>query len=258
MDFKKFILTESIDYKGMSDDDFFKWILSLKVTKRTPQGVNKVDHGILSTIVQLAQKVDHVRGNKFADISIEMFAINGKLKNIRMSKEEIDSFYSGGKGKDTTIKETHATYIKLDSVSYDKFLINIKNIEKFLGTLKGFHKKALGNLKIRFVDASEQKSIAKYLSSFDIIQINSKKVGNTEDGYGSMVYVLLHELGHRYLKHHPQGWDYDNKKWITTVYSKTDSMTGEEKFAELFAMSHWEDKYKQFKDLINEFENILE
>jgi hypothetical protein len=55
-----------------------------------------------------------------------------------------------------------------------------------------------------------------------------------------------------------QTWDYDSPRWITTKYSKVDSFTGEEKFAELFAISHWPNKYKEYKKQIKEFKKVIQ
>lgn len=84
-------------------------------------------------------------------------------------------------------------------------------------------------------------------------------MGKEPESYGSLVYVILHELAHRYLqKVNKQSWNIDSSEWSTTKYSKTDSMTGEEKFAELFAMSHWKSKYSEHEIKINNFLKVLE
>jgi hypothetical protein len=101
------------------------------------------------------------------------------------------------------------------------------------------------------------KSKAKYKTDKDELWINARKMGDTKDDYGSLVYVVLHELGHRYLRYNPQKWNYDSQEWVTTRYSMTDSMSGEEKFAELFALSHWKNKYKEYADKINKFEGMI-
>ena len=174
------------------------------------------------------------------------------LKMSRLSKKNIEKYY-GSFTKSNVIKKKIGTYIKSDTSSYSKFLDNVNTIEKFLTTLSGIHKDAIKNIKVKFVSPKYIKSKARYSTKDDIILINVSKLGNTRDEYGSLLYVVLHELGHRYLRYNRQNWNYDSSEYATTKYSMADSMTGEEKFAELFAMSHWPNKYKEYSDKINKF-----
>ena len=49
-----------------------------------------------------------------------------------------------------------------------------------------------------------QKTAAKYIEKEDSLQVNINKIGKTKEEYGSLRYVILHELGHRFLKMYPQ------------------------------------------------------
>jgi hypothetical protein len=255
--FNEFVLQES-NYitEGLKlEIDEIKNLFSEIIIKNKPKNVSTPDHQLLKEIQNLLLTLSD---NNF-DKKILIFQITGKLNYVTMTKEEILATY--GKKSDSNskvVKKQYATYYKLDSVAYPTFIKNVDNMEDFLSTLSGFHKKAIHNLSIRFVDSSQQKSIGKYVTDHDAIQINSKRVGNTVESYGSLRYVVLHELGHRYLRLFNQKWDHDANSWITTKYSETDSFSGEEKFAELFALSHWPDKYPQYKEKIVKFNNTIQ
>ncbi len=255
------VLNESGDVSDNFDvTNFIEWFSTLSIPRIAPKTVKPFIHQIMKELVNLVNEYKIEKDKRFGDISIIEFTIKGKLNNLRMTKEEIEQLYSVESGEQTygkVLVKKHATFVKMDSVSYKTFVANCENIDDFLGTLQGFHRAPLQNLTIRFVDGSAQKSIAKYVSGQDILQINSKKAGNTKEEYGSLRYIVLHELGHRYLNFHKQHWDHDAVEWTTTKYSETDTLTGEEKFAELFALSHWPNKYPQFKDTIQKFTKMI-
>lgn len=171
--------------------------------------------------------------------------------------DKLLSAMSNNQNKPLTVKTKYATYHKSDSSAYTKFEKAVADIDAFLKTLKGYHKKPLKDLVIRFVKSSSMKSIGKYKTDTDELWINLGKVGKTSEEYGSARYVVLHELGHRYLRYNRQSWNHDENKWITTRYSEVDSFNGEEKFAELFAMTHWKSKYKEYADLMTAFEKLI-
>ena len=246
-----FILNEDI-YSEVGENNIIEWLLSLTIKKRKPKDVSKADHELLFQCFDLASKLD----KKFNQM--DLFILKSKIDMVRMDKSEIEKVYLNKK-MSNVIKKNGNTFIKKDSGNYDIFEKNIKNINDFLKTLKlPFYKKVMKNLTIQFVDSKEQKSMAKYLQTYDIISINVKKGSTKDDSYGGLFYIILHELGHRFLKMYPQKWDYDNVKYITTKYSSIDSLPGEEKFAELFALSNWKDKYKMYKTQIEEFEKMVE
>jgi hypothetical protein len=63
----------------------------------------------------------------------------------------------------------------------------------------------------------------------------------------------MHEFGHRYLRIRPQSEDFSGPEWNTTPYSKSITLTDEENFAELFALSFWKDKHIQYREIIADF-----
>lgn len=257
-----FDLKESWKEKDL--DEVATWISKLSIPNKTPIGINKLDFTLMKEIKKLTQEFLSAKQNAIAPV-IPMikqefgFKILGKLDMVRMTKDEIEQAFLGNDdSKETIIKKKYATYYKQGSFAYSTFLKSIEDLELFLSELKSPHNKVLEDLEIHFVDSKDLKSIANYSSQYDFLRINPKKVGNTTEDYGSLPYVVLHELGHRYLNRYIQNWDYDNRKWITTKYSETDSFSGEEKFAELFALSHWPRKYPEYKNQIKMFLDTIE
>ena len=147
-------------------------------------------------------------------------------------------------------------------MNFKKFKEHSEFVDKLFNSLEGFHKKALkGDLTVEFVKKEESKSIGKYKTNKNIIQIRPDKIKESGFNYASLPYIIVHELGHRYLEKNKVNFDYDSSSWITTPYSKTDSWSGEEKFAELFALSHFNYKgnpFDNYKDKIEKFRNLLE
>jgi len=229
------------------------WLNTLDFKGKTPRGYKAEKDALVS----ISDKLDVFKQYP----SLEPDDNTYNIYNLYVSKLDINrvnaKFGAANNTEPSSITKKYATYIKNDARSYKRFLSEIDNIESFLATLSGYHKKALGGLVIKFVSPKAQKSIAKYVTSDDIIQINLKKVGNTSEEYGSLRYIVLHELGHRYLKKYRQRWNYDSFTWITTKYSTVDSFSGEEKFAELFAISHWSNKYSEYSDKIKLFKKEI-
>ena len=248
--FKDFI-NENNDFKDV--DNFIIWIEKLNVPKRKPRNIKKVEHDVILGLIDMIEKYKSIMFKDEQEFNKKLIAM--RMKNIRISKEELEKVYNGGDSN--LIKKDIGTYIKYDTSAYDKFLVNIEKVEKFLKTLKGYHKKSLKNVKVKFVTSNEIKSSASYKTNEDTLYINNSKMGNTKDGYGSLVYVILHELGHRYLKQNNQNFNIDSPEWTTTKYSMTDSWSGEERFAELFALSHWKNKYKEYSNQINKFIEVI-
>ena len=251
----KYLNEQEEIWEGMNVDELIEFFNKLNISKK-PKDISKTDHTLLKDIKATLSSVEEMRKNNSPDLDVKILELEGKLQNLRISKDEIENNY--GKGKKNVVKTNYAKYIKQDTTSYETFQENIKNIDDFISELDNYHRKVTKNLVIRFVDSKVQSGIAKYIDSEDVLQINAKKVGGTKEEYGSLRYVVLHELGHRFLRMFPQRWDYDDDKWITTKYSRTESLSGEEKFAELFALSHWKRKYSEFEDQIKAFEKRLE
>lgn len=242
-------------------DGVVDWILNLPIKKKGPANVSKIAHSTLWDIWSNAQKIVHLEKNRFAIEEVQFLKLPipawvGRLDRDFDSIEEIEAEYLDT-GKSSKIEGSYATYIKKDSSSYQSFLDNIENIEDFLSTLSGYHARVLEDLVIVFADKADVKSKAKYKTSEDVLYINPKVAENTKEEYGSLRYIILHELGHRYLSKNRQSWDIDAKEFTTTKYSEVETMSGEERFAELYALSHWENKYPEYAEQIDLFQDMI-
>lgn len=256
MRFKKYLNEQTnINWEGMNLDQLIDFFSDIQVGRK-PKNVGKTDHELVKEIKSLTSSIEQLKKKSSDFLGTKPFELQGRLQNLRLSKQDLESNYK--KSDKSVIESKGLRYINQSSISQEKFENAIKDINSFISELKGYHKKVLKKLTIRFVDSKDLKSVAKYLTDEDVLLINPKKVGKTKEEYGSLRYVFLHELGHRFLKMFPQKWDYKDNKWVTTKYSGIDSFTDEEKFAELFAISHWKNKYKEFSDKIKEFEKRIE
>lgn len=250
--FKQF-LTESKNYSEVID-----WLNTLKLDGRVPRGM-KQEYEILNYIQRKINMVDDFYRGK-APIELEQ-EVEYHYQRLEQENDidAINTKFAKNSKQPTTIKKGDRTYIKQDGSAYKKFQTAITQLESLFKSLKGKHKIPVKNLTIRFVKKSLSKSKAKYKTDKDELWINLQSMGKTSEEYGSLVYVALHELGHRYLRYNRQSWAYDDNKWNTTRYSTIQTIsTNEEKFAELFAMSHWKSKYKQYSDKIEEFEEMIQ
>lgn len=254
------ILGRVVIASNFSDFDKAKaWLLSLNLKGRKPRGIDNRNWNFLKNALHSLELIDKW--------GAELGDTYGYHENVMRVVNDLPpaaiDILSGKLGQDapaTTIKKGDITFIKEDTASYQRFLEVIEELTGFIHTLSGYHKVPTRNLTIKFVSATTIKPKAKYISAQDIIAMRLfNKIAKGEE-YASPKYILLHELGHRYLKkHHQQGWDIDSGEWVTTPYSRKDSiMGGEEKFAELFAISHWPSKYHQYADTIKKFREKIQ
>jgi hypothetical protein len=157
----------------------------------------------------------------------------------------------------TELKLSHATYQNRANISEANFRKYAEAVDKVFGSLKGWRKKALaGNLKVAFVGRGEMKPQGKYVRAKDEMLVRATpQVLKRSAGYGSLEYILIHELGHRYEEKNKLPTDFDRDvTWRTTRYSWTEG----EAFAELFALSqfkltgNWDaKKVEKFEDLMS-------
>lgn len=241
------------------DLETIRELLSLVNLKsgKAPRGMTK-EYEILKSLKNQIDTLDKFydgdiskSSNLISTISYFIEKLDGKI-DLLISKLSSD--------KEVELKLKNATFINESTMSEKNFKEQSKYIDGFLSTLKGFHKKVLKDLIIVFVKKEQSKASATYKTREDKIFIRPDKVIKG-DAYASFVYVVMHELGHRYLQKNNVKWNYDSVEWITTKYSMTDSFSGEEKFAELFALSHFKYSGKPFSDYnekIKKFESQME
>ena len=152
------------------------------------------------------------------------------------------------------LKLKNATYTNESTMGETTFITRSKEIDKHLSTLKGAHKKALTikPLEIVFVRKDKSSATAKYKTFEDKIFIRPDRKAISGDKYASFIYIITHELGHRYESLVQMMQKLHSA--YTTNYSKTDTMSGSEAFAEIFVISHFGKKmYPEYKKEIDLF-----
>jgi len=170
----------------------------------------------------------------------------------------------GGTAVVKDIKTSHATYRNLRGLSTPTFKKYVKSLDQLFGTLRGWRKKALtGNLTVALAGPESFRGTAGgfYRESEDTLYVRAtpKVMKRTPGLYGSPDYILIHELGHRYEAKVQVSGMYGSS-WYTTRYSMTDSMAGNEAFAELFALGHFgitKVRNYEFADVIERFEKVM-
>jgi len=244
-----------LNFKGTDKEIVYlkKWLDSLRLSYgKAPKGLKEV----FKDLQFLQRQFDVAK-----DFNIQVNTGNIKAVLSRWTKDTIDKIQNSLSDKEQIdLNLKNAIYINNSLLNATKFKELAQQLDTFLNTLKGFHKKALKKpLKIRFVKKATLKSKAQYKSNKDEIYIRPDYI-KFNDNYGSFSYILVHELGHRYLKLFGKGLkniNFNYPKWFTTRYSETQTMSDEEPFAELFALSNWSSKYKEYKEKIDKFIKVL-
>ena len=160
--------------------------------------------------------------------------------------------------KDIVINKV--TYVNESPMGVKAFAEMAETLSILLNRLTGSRKKVLGKkLIIKVVKGIKSK--ASYSLSDDVIQIKySPKVTSllNSDLYGWLNYIIIHELGHRYeVKFGRPDW-YVSSQFLTTKYSKVESFSLGEDWAECFALGFFgasckEPKWDTYKHKIELF-----
>lgn len=171
---------------------------------------------------------------------------------------QVDTFL--GKTKKQKIEKIvigNITFINNSSMAVSRFKSTSKTISALLKRLKGYHAKAIQKpLEIHFKYAKDMKSRAYYKSDLDQIWVKESSKADNEL-YGHLLYIIVHELGHRYEQFYKIPKGFKDIDFYTTKYSKVDGYSASETFAELFAVSFWEDKYPEYIDQIERFKKLM-
>lgn len=241
------------------------WLASLKMAGRTPPGmkdfmptIRRINDRLLPGLNTTSDLPPHLQKavnrknheNIHEQIRIEL---------SRWTKDDVDFITKKLAQKEDApevLKLKHATYHNKSNLGAATFKKKAQEIDKHLGTLRGFHAIPLGqNLTIWFVRKELSRTSAKYVPRKDLIYIlPDRRIA--KKGYGTLPYVITHELAHR-VEHKFRSKmppvDFDKSEWWTTQYSRKDTVSGGEAFAELFALSHWKTDYPEYRDTINRF-----
>lgn len=259
------LLTESINLDDMKRvgktflkfqdsqiDDFIKWIDAFPVSGKSPRGMVKEFERIKSL-------------KKYAEMYKDYKIVSSNISAAFswLKEEDIDKMVDAFLGKGEKVEKLqlgNCTYFNNSAMAESRFKSTSEKITSFLNTLKGFHKKALiGNLEIHFKPSKDLRSKAVYKSNLDQIWIRESNAREVDtEVYASLLYIIVHELGHRFENKVRVPDMFQDRDFYTTKYSHTDSMAGSECFAEIFAISHFgESSYPQFKDKIDKFLELM-
>lgn len=204
------------------------------------KGVRKDLLKYIQEVYRLIQTVDINSRFYMEDFNFKQanIMVNGAV--WKSFHDELDELFNSSKDSIKHIIETKfAIYTNDAALTQKQFKSYIDELDKFFQSLGGIHQKAINpKVKVTFVKANDSKSTAKYKTAMDTLFIRATKIvsGNK---YGSLLYVVLHELGHRFLQLN-YGRNFTSpSEWLTTKYSMVDSLSEEEQFAELFALSHF-------------------
>jgi len=235
------------------------WLKTLDYKGRAPKGMKKF-HTDLNALDSRLKDITKYYNNDVEANPDAMRYIDAMFSWYKISDIDTINKKFSNVNKFRILKLNNGTYINESIISEKRFRLLSNEIDKFLSSLKGFHKKILKpSLKIYFVKKAKTKATATYKSEQDIILIRPDKIKAFNDEYASISYIILHELGHRFEKYNKLPTDFYTDEWYTTPYSKTPNSWKGEQFAELFAISHWYNKYKsKYKKILDEFIKIME
>ncbi len=237
------------------------WLESLKLSKRVPKEFQLEVSFLKDIFTTLSdERVLNILNNpfrRFHDEQVEELEYNISRLGDLAKIVQLHTLFSPKSKETVTLKLDGVTFRNEAGLTGAKFKKASELLVAFLNTLKKPHSTTLKGLKIILVRKDKSTSPAMYKRDKDVVYIRPDRLLLTNEEYGSLPYVLLHELGHRYENKNKlkSKQDTADSIWNTTPYSLTDSLSGSEKFAELFAMSHWPKKYTKYKETIDLFLN---
>ena len=239
-------------YDDSKFEKFVEWISYFPKSGRAPAGEKKLFDTIKFLHRQLDMYREHGLKSANIDAALGWWEDNGEMDRIA------DVFFAKKtKARVEEIKHKKVTFKNRSGLGEAAFKSTVKQVAKFLDSLDGFHAQTIKKpLEIHFKYAKDISAKAQYKTLDDAIWI---KAGSKADNelYGHLLYIVLHELGHRYEHHFGKPRDFRDSEFYTTKYSRTDGFGGSECFAEIFALSHWPDKYEEYAAKIERFKDMM-
>jgi hypothetical protein len=244
---------KNYDYK--KGKDFVEWFLSkFPVNTRTPRGTPKdkvlakkqavMFVELLRDLMSSGGALDagnlpphlrvHFQDKLESGLNIARMSFKN---NIERNLDDLVSYFSTeGSGVSVPVK------INIGNIEFENRVgLNEKSLQKYAKSIaqtlnvSGWRRKALkGGLKVVLAGPADFRGTSggKYRQSEDALYVRATpKVLKRAEGYGSVNYILVHELAHRYEKKVGLPENFDVPEWWTTKYSMTDSMAGSESFA---------------------------
>jgi len=185
-------------------------------------------------------------------------------RGIKPRLEELTQYFTdeGGSKLVAEYQIGSNTYLNKVGMSKDNLIKYATRLDSLFNGLSGWRKKALsGGLTVALAPPKYFHGTAsgKYRSSEDTLYVRAipKVLQRSGGTYGSVDYILIHELGHRYEYLHKLPLDFDKPEWWTSRYSMTESMSGSESFAELFAIGHFNLTGPWGQSKVERFEKLM-
>ena len=241
-----------------------KWILDnfrIKSTK-TPKGYIE-EKNELERFYRILSTLSNPDGFVPGSIARMVWNAWDGPRGVReMLPRIIEGLTSEGGAKEMTREKKVGsnTYLNLVGASDKKLDEMISTVEASFHSLRGWRRKALeGGVTTHFSGPKDFRGTASgtYVEAKDILMIRATPGGRLEKAspgkYGSLEYVIVHELGHRYERKNPLPVDFDRAEWVTSRYSIKDG----ERFAELFAISNFDLQGPWDPERLNKFEAIM-
>ena len=253
-------LATGADFRAMTGigGPFGKWFTDTFAveTSRTPRGAKALKDKALK-FLWTAKNGPSQRG--------ETRSLKSEWEGFKQDVPElIAKFSQEGGGVTLEVKTPVATYKNmagLDDANLKKYVASLDNLFK---SVQGWRRKALsGDFTVALAgpDKFRGTSGGKYNQPSDTLFVRAtpnvmrRGTGN----YGSLDYILIHELGHRYEA--KSGIPNERDIPRTTKYSYTESMSGSsEAFAEAFALGHFGIRSvhgDEFGDKLDKFEALM-
>lgn len=196
--------------------------------------------------------------------------IQGTIKNLwerdlKPKMDELIQYFTdeGGSKLVSEYKVGSNTYLNKVGMAEDNLVKYATRLDSLFSSLSGWRKKVLsGGLTVALAPPKNFRgtSSGRYSSSEDVLYVRAvpKILQRSGGSYGSVDYILIHELGHRYEHLHRLPVDFDQPEWWTSKYSMTESLSGaSESFAELFAIGHFSITGPWDKSKVERFEKLM-
>jgi hypothetical protein len=186
-------------------------------------------------------------------------------RDLKPKMDELIQYFTdeGGSKLVAEYKLGSDIYLNKVGMSEDNLIKYATRLDSLFNGLSGWRKKALsGGLTVALAPPKNFRgtSSGRYSASEDTLYVRAipKVLQRSGGTYGSVDYILIHELGHRYEKLHKLPVDFDKPEWWTSKYSRTESMSGSsESFAELFAIGQFNLTGPWDQSKVERFEKLM-
>ena len=186
-------------------------------------------------------------------------------RDLRPKMDELIQYFTdeGGSKLVAEYKIGSDNYLNKVGMSEENLVRYATRLDSLFSGLSGWRKKALsGGLTVALAPPKNFRgtSSGRYSAAEDILYVRAvpKVLQRSGGTYGSVDYILIHELGHRYEHLHKLPIDFDKPEWWTSKYSRTESMSGSsESFAELFAIGQFNLTGPWDQSKVERFEKLM-